>query len=380
MVTILVAASLAVASLATVAVRSGSSFEPVDAQILVKTCSTLPNGAPQGNADALRECYVDYFANAIKAKGTRYAVDQLESYQKVTRGLDAQCHDVGHLLGRWAWKQLGMKSMDADATVCGFSYGHGIMQEASEELTPDEMLENFMGLCNDTPQVLSCTHGFGHTLADIKYTPAETERICAKQALGVDRDIIDRVGASIDGVNFTCMEGWVMESKTLDPEPWKKMTGPEDPKNGPLKALATCEGMDEGPGRDTCRSATLRNWVKGVDTKIPNFIDLEEKRLNWFRDFCYDLEGIRQGTCLQHLGLTTAEVWDPYSSNEVAGKKFGEYCNGEYMRYCLQAALSSRWERLGQSYDNVVSACNAIEPGKKEQCLEYLADVARPRK
>lgn len=336
-------------------------------QLTARCGGELVNGA--GRSEEAKLCYVNYFTKLLDVKGPKLAVDQLKSWALATNGLAGECHDVGHLLGKYAWKKLKMVSLEGDTTTCAFSYGHGILQQASGELTREEVIEKFSDLCTDSGDFQGCFHGLGHSLTDIKFNAVEADQTCGNQVDAIPSTRVDdRV--YLWNLHFTCLEGWVMEQAFTDSKNWLTLPGPEG--RGGETAMKVCGDLT-GAGGAGCRGSALRNWATAPGIEVEGFTQLRDTRLVWFHKYCQTLSGDEERGCMQHLGLTTAEIWTLDMDNKIVAPHVEAMCTGEFYMNCLQSMLNSRWNRMGNSAAAVLPMCDLFKPENATVCRTALS-------
>lgn len=337
----------------------------VTPQSLAKKCggSALPGG--EERAVNARYCYLKYFEVVLRVKGPEFTTKELAAWALKTGGLQGECHNVGHLLGRLSYKLYKFDSLKGNATVCAFSYGHGILQEASETLSRADVLKHFSNLCVGTTDANGCLHGYGHATADAGFDPVMSNEICDKQIELMKNDKAMNISnARAHTLAVVCMEGWAMEQFFIDNKFWITVTDPN-------KALAVC-GTAAGAGGNGCRGSALRNWVIAPDYHQKDFTKEREKRLEWFRDYCLKQEPIYQSDCMGHVGLTTAEVWTLEMPNVVTVPYINKICIGKFQDRCIIALANSRWNRYGDSIEKVLPLCAMLRKDIGEVCRESL--------
>ena len=340
------------------AAKVGPTITPA---ALVKACGGEALNAAL-DSEKSRFCYLEFFEKLLDDEGPKVAVAQLADWASKTGGLAGECHDVGHLLGKYAWKSLKERSLEGDTTVCAFSYGHGILQQASAELPQQEILRRFSNLCENTTDFPGCLHGYGHAMADIKFSPADSDALCARQVAQIDAT--KHSPRQLWNYHFTCMEGWVMEQTFIDFTFWEQLSAPE-------QAVTVCGDL-QGPGGTGCRGSALRNYTMAPSIETPNFTEIRNTRLEEFQKICLTKVGDDQRGCMQHLGLTAAEVWTLDMPEKVTAPHFMKMCVGEFWVNCLESTLNSRWNRYGNSIERVLPLCAAFDEKYARQCEASL--------
>ena len=341
----------------------------IDASVTASSLSDKCGGSSlAGGEEAAtksRYCYLNYFLTVLKVKGPLATTKQLETWAAQTGGLNGECHNVGHLLGQEAYKLYKLKALEGDATVCAFSFGHGILVLASKTLTKEEVVKNFSNLCIDTKDLNGCVHGYGHATADVGFDPIQSERICDKQIAIASANPKNKISEmQRHTLAVVCMEGWIMEQFFIDNKFWITNASPE-------KALEVC-GEVTGAGGNGCRGGALRNWVIAPDYHQKDFLEVREERLNWMRDYCLKQADTYQIDCMGHLGLTAAEVWTLELPNAVAAPHFNETCVGKYKSRCIIALANSRWNRYGNSVEKVLPLCALLNKEIGVICRDSL--------
>ena len=337
----------------------------VTPQSLTKKCggSALPGG--EEAATNSRYCYLKYFEVVMRVNGPKAVTKQLSEWALLTNGLEGECHNVGHLLGSLAYELYSLDSLKGDATVCAFSYGHGILQEASKALSKEEVLKHFSNLCVGTKDPNGCLHGYGHATADAGFDPVMSNDICVRQIELISKDPEMKITPlRAHTLAVVCMEGWAMEQFFIDNKFWITVTDP-------FKALEICRDTT-GAGGNGCRGSALRNWVIAPDYHQKDFTEERERRLEWFRDYCIKQEKTFQSDCMGHLGLTTAEVWTLEMPNAVTAPYINKICVGQYQDRCIIALANSRWNRYGDSIEKVRPLCALLREDIGKVCRESL--------
>ena len=304
----------------------------------------------EAKSTGARGCYLEYFTDVFDLSGPKIAVKTLMQFADDSSGLAGECHSVGHLLGQYAFHKVGDKAYNADLTACAFSYGHGILQAASEVTPREELTKKFFGLCEFTIDKSGCLHGFGHTLRGLKFDVIDSLKYCNAegQLAGVNKH------ATIGDREQTCMEGWAMEDFALRNLFWITVTQPEI-------VAKLCDGI-EGPGWVGCTGSAFRNYVVAPDPiHDDKYLAKRDERLVWFKNYCTrqnSADSVRR--CMNYVGLTTAEVYTLEMDNKIAAPKAEYFCSGKDIDMCFSSLINSRWNRMGNSQERVYPLCDAM--------------------
>ena len=318
-------------------VKLNNYIHAYNAKTLVSKCKgVLISG--EDNATSARGCYVKYFEAVFDKYGPAYSVNELVSWAAQTNGLDGECHNVGHLLGQYAWNKVGRKAFLGDMTACAFSYGHGILQSATKVIPKTEITTRFRGLCSKTTDVPGCLHGYGHALQDLKYSDVDSAQQCYIEA-GLANKTMD-TSATKDDRAQTCMEGWSMEDFALRNLFWITIDDPQ-------VAMNTCKGLT-GATWAGCAGSAMRNFIVAPDPiHDKNAIQKRIARLTWFKNYCDKLtDSDIQRRCMNYVGLTTAEVYTLDMPNSYTAPNAEKMCDGINVIQCYSALINSRWNRL----------------------------------
>lgn len=312
-----------------------------------------------------RGCYVTYFEYMMDLKGPKVAVETLMRFAEESRGLNGECHSVGHLLGKYSWKTQKAKSYEGDLTACAFSYGHGILQAASKEVPREELKNKIAGICKFTKDLPGCLHGMGHALRDLSFTNIDSVALCTKEVDNLPEQNKIFYGNKIQ----TCMEGWAMEDFSLRNGFWVTVS---DPKY----VISFCDGI-EGPGWAGCVGSSFRNYVVAPDPlHDERALERRDERLVWFKKYCLtrkDKDLVNR--CMNYVGLTAAEVYTLDMDVKITAPKLEYFCETENKISCYSAFINSRWNRMGNDQEPVKPLCNEIKTvANRELCSRILSE------
>lgn len=84
------------------------------------------------------------------------------------QALAANCHDIGHSFGRWAYAQYGTEAFSDALDDCGFGYYHGFLEGIGEAKQVTLLTERAEAVCApfaSTNRYGECIHGVGHAVA-----------------------------------------------------------------------------------------------------------------------------------------------------------------------------------------------------------------------
>ena len=332
----------------------------VTAESLAKKCGGAAVNGEENSATS-RYCYLDYFKKVILIKGPQATIEQLKQWAKVSTGLNGECHNVGHYLGQFAWMKFGMNAFKGDLTVCAFSYGHGILQSATKELSRKTIIDKFSNICVGTSDIPGCLHGIGHTLMDVKFNAEDASQFCMKEAAAVSTTY-DQL--EVDTRSRTCMEGWAMEDFALSNNFWVTV-------NTLQGAIEKCKGLNNVPTSSGCIGSEARNYIVAPDqlNTPKDWFEIRVDRLEKFGLYCRSLDTKQKITgCMNYVGLTGAEVYTLDMQNIKVAPKIEALCKG-YALYCMDPFLNSRFNRYGNSDKLVRPICAYLsDPADEKSC------------
>lgn len=309
-----------------------------------------------------RHCYFEYFEAMMDIKGPKETVETLKKFAEESKGLNGECHSVGHLIGKYAWKSYGTKSFDGDITACAFSYGHGILQQASSEAPKELLKEKFIGICKNTEDKPGCLHGFGHTVRDLDFGLVESVEYCNLEAASV----ANWGNSTQEDKVQTCMEGYVMEDFVLRNLYWITVSDINE-------VVKFCDGISGAPWGG-CVGSAIRNYVVAPDGITDSkYLEKRDERLVLFKNFCESQKSqdlIHR--CMNYVGLTAAEVYTLDMIESITAPKAEEFCSGSETNICFSAFINSRWNRLGNNQDRVKPLCEAMRNEKNKKLCRYI--------
>ena len=323
---------------------------------------------PDSVSPYARYCYVQFFYPLLKKFGPKYTIDLVVAWAKQTDGLRGECHNVTHILGRYAWQLYKLKSLEGDTSACAFAYGHGVMQEASKEKGNAFVMKNFKNLCYKTTDINGCLHGMGHALYDINFNAPDSAKICESIANSSSEKI------KKGGQNYLtlCMEGWSMEAFLFDSKVDAKLKNADHIMDPCLKVV------DEY-ARAGCAGGELRNYVVAADyiNFDKKFFNERVKRLGEMVKICKDSKIIIKSQCGNYLGLTAAEVYTLEMDGKMVMPNIEKICN-IYGDYCFIPFYDSRYNRLGLNKNRVKELCKDLTlKNNIAQCYKIVEKLGR---
>ena len=134
--------------------------------------SALPSGEdeaegkPPGGVDQAREDPKEHYADLVRERDPRFALDQLEKDMEADEQLLRSCHPVVHEVGNAAYEKYGDfgKAMKYQDEVCNSGYVHGVIEERFAR--SDDVLADMKTMCDRYEPggylAWQCYHGIGH--------------------------------------------------------------------------------------------------------------------------------------------------------------------------------------------------------------------------
>lgn len=119
---------------------------------------------------------IDELKQTVKRKGSRYAYEML----KKTSTNPAYVHDKAHLIGKLAYRELGLKGFSVCDSAFAFGCYHGLFEDLIHKEGIEAISKARNGCLSLTPQgrVISCLHGIGHGLQAYKGKLKEALKLC----------------------------------------------------------------------------------------------------------------------------------------------------------------------------------------------------------
>lgn len=338
---------------------------PITVERLTKVCggSLVSSSMSYTIKSKFVPCYLDYFKSYTNSNGIDKGIEQFNLFSSKSNGLQGECHAVGHALGVWAYKEFGEKAFNNNYASCAFAYGHGLLQAASAELTPDLIVKNLAPICYKEENLSDCVHGFGHSLGQSKLTVINTDQVCQKLNISL-ASYAQAHNYPKDVLYSLCMEGWVMEKYTANPFAWQELTTVN-------QALEWCAGIT-GVGHAGCAGIAIRNYIVASKTKNYDSTPETYKRLEEFVSYCSKTQFEIHVICVQHLGMTMGEVYDLTDNNIDVASKLSTYCTGTNSYECTASFLNSRLSKLGGNIEKIKTLCNFLKDEPLANCQRFL--------
>lgn len=300
-------------------------------------------------------CLTQYFQDLASKTSFEESNALLEKYAKESNGFDGLCHSIGHEFGAWSYEKYGSEVLAQVTDICGFSVGHGMLQEAGKLLPKDQFLKDFSDFCKYSIELSGCVHGYGHGLWQSKYSTIEIGVVCT----GVAASLQKLYPENSDPLISLCTEGWMMEDLINNPDFWGKDQTFD-------AALALCKGLS-GEAFYGCSDIAISNWTISPKLYQKNPI-LAQNRLIIFRDYCTSLEGIAGNYCFGHLGYTISTVIAGASAGDKVAPLLIKFCSGDKSTYCIGSYINSIFGLLDGNVSFLNDLCKKLPFAWKETC------------
>ena len=273
------------------------------------------------------ECMIAFFKDYALKNSFVKSNATLSKLAAESNGFDGLCHSIGHAFGAWSIEQYGKAVITQVTDVCGFSVGHGMLQEAGKKFTRAEFSKSFADFCKYSTNVSDCVHGYGHALWQAKYKTLEIGEVCTK----VSTTMLKLYPETNVSLLSLCTEGWMMEDLINDPQFWGE-------EQSIASSVRLCDGLS-GYAYYGCSDIAVSNWA--ISPKLyHNNSSAAKKRLYQFRDYCLTLKEIPQGICFGHLGYTAVSVLNGPVLGDKVAPILTELCSGGPSQYCVGAYVN----------------------------------------
>ena len=300
-------------------------------------------------------CLTQYFQELASKTSFKESNALLEKYAKESNGFDGLCHSVGHDFGAWSYEKYGSAVLKQVTDICGFSVGHGMLQEAGKLLPKAQFLKDFSDFCKYSQELSGCVHGYGHGLWQSKYTTIEIGVVCT----GVAASLQKLFPNNTDPLTSLCTEGWMMEDLINNPDFWGEDQTIE-------AAIALCKGLS-GEAYYGCSDIAVSNWAISPKLYQKNPL-LAQGRLTIFRDYCISLDGIAEKYCFGHLGYTISTVIAGATAGDKVAPLLIEFCSGDKSTYCIGSYINSIFGLLDGNVSFLTDLCKKLPVAWKETC------------
>jgi hypothetical protein len=127
--------------------------------------------------DAFKACWTGRFEAVAARDGVAAALLSVQETGRSNTGVNSNCHDFNHKLGRWAYNDTRdvVEALTHDDRACQYGFMHGVLEAFAMDATDDEMRTNLEKVCEPrratvkTPglerDLGECLHGIGHAAA-----------------------------------------------------------------------------------------------------------------------------------------------------------------------------------------------------------------------
>jgi hypothetical protein len=122
-------------------------------------------------------CYSSYFETRTRDAGAKPALADLQQlYEQGDGYVRAQCHQLGHVIGRIGFQKYGsMKAAyEQGGTFCWSGYYHGATEAAVKVMGAERIKQDANTICSDLAKArqysfdhYNCVHGLGHGFMSI---------------------------------------------------------------------------------------------------------------------------------------------------------------------------------------------------------------------
>lgn len=135
------------------------------------TASSLDSLAQTCEGDNQFKCYEKYFEAKTQNTEALAAIEDLKKVYETDSYAKAQCHQLGHVIGRAAYTKYGSlaSAYTKGDGFCWSGYYHGITEQAVGDLGADRMKAEANTVCKELAEKerysfdhYNCVHGLGH--------------------------------------------------------------------------------------------------------------------------------------------------------------------------------------------------------------------------
>lgn len=155
------------------------------------------------------KCESQVLSAATKTQQPTAVMRQLIDLASKDSSIAADCHQLGHNFGVWAYEEFRQAAVAPDLGECSYAYYHGLLKGAARVTALDKLAATESELCRQfTPrQDILCAHGIGHALGD-RYDDLQTLiKICS------DITIENQMKECFTGATMT----WGVSNPSVDP-------------------------------------------------------------------------------------------------------------------------------------------------------------------
>lgn len=334
--------------------------KPVNSTVKIET---IPYGTLVANCDKATtspsECIGEYIRTIAQAKGFSSAQASLLNYAQEDDGFLGKCHAIGHLVGKWSYKEYGLKIINEIVDVCGFSIGHGYMEEAGKNLSNEEFASTFTEFCTKAKDISDCVHGMGHGLSTAGFTFQKADLLCQKI-----NDLYPNIfGEYKNSYNVLCMEGVMMEKLLAEPKQWSSINTLE-------ASILPCTGLSTFSYYG-CRDIALRNYVMSGDL-YSNSRALTLKRLEETSNYCKPFKGEELFYCSGHVGYNLSEITGVVNLDKTMAELAIKTCSGLIEDSCYAPYFSSLYSLSNNNTSLLLDYCALFSSNIKGICEEEI--------
>ena len=334
--------------------------KPVSSTVKIKT---IPYETLVANCDKATtspsECVGDYIRTIAQAKGFPLAQASLLAYAKEDDGFLGKCHAIGHLVGKWSYKEYGLKIINEIVDVCGFSIGHGYMEEAGKNLTNEEFASTFTKFCTKAKDISDCVHGMGHGLSTAGFTFQKADLLCQN----INALYPNIFGEKKNSYNVLCMEGVMMEKLVANPKEWSSINTLE-------ASILPCTGLSTFSYYG-CRDIALRNYVMSGDL-YNNSRALTLKRLEETSNYCKPFKGEELFYCSGHVGYNLSEITGVVNLDKTMAELAFKTCSKLNEDSCYAPYFSSLYSLSNNNSSLLLNYCALFSSNIKGKCEEVI--------
>ena len=334
--------------------------KPVISTVKIKT---IPYKTLVANCDKATtspsECIADYIRTIAKAKGFPSAQASLLAYAEEEDGFQGKCHTIGHLVGKWSYKEYGLKIINEIVDVCGFSIGHGYMEEAGKSLSNEEFASIFIKFCTKAKDISDCVHGMGHGLSTAGFTFQKADLLCQK----INNLYPAIFGEHTYSYNVLCTEGVMMEKLLAEPKLWSGIKTLE-------ASILPCSGLSTFSYYG-CRDIALRNYVMSGEL-YSNSKALTLKRLEEISNYCKAFKDEELFYCSGHVGYTLSEITGVGKLDATTAKLALKTCTGLNEPSCYAPYFSSLYSLSNNNTSLLLKYCSLFSSNIKGKCEEVI--------
>lgn len=308
-------------------------------------------------------CYSEYLIGFSEKVSFQSSQELLSNFAEFENGMKGRCHSTGHIFGKWAFKKYRLEILDNIKDICGFSVGHGYMQEAATLLSSKEYIENFSSFCSKSLDIASCVHGMGHGLRNTSYTVKELGMICND----IQNKLIKK-SHNEGEYAILCGEGFAMEDILLDSERWRDA-------NNELTALSFCKDVT-GYAKLGCQDMAYRNFIIAPALYEKNN-NVRNSRIKGYISYCKKKNDLPHTVCSVHLGYILGEgaVLNLVNSNDSTFVE--KSCQSINFESCLGSYISSILSNSNWDNTSSLKFCSLISEKNRNLCRDKVKEFLK---